>query len=105
MAKMKFLYFDNDSDNAIAINASQIVGIYIQASQVVEIYGNGGLGGDDVGFHVRLDTVDGKESDVIKYLIDLIATHRDATITVADDRNSKYVHTNITGVNAISTGV
>lgn len=105
MAKMKFLYFDNASDAAVACNASTISQIHIQASQVVEIAGSPGLGGTDQGWHVRLDTVDGKESDVIKYLIDLIATHRDATIIVADDRNSKYVTSNITGVNAINTGV
>ena len=105
MAKMKYLYFDNADDAAVACNAATVNLIHIQGSSVVEIAGHGGLGGTDAGWHVRLDTVDGKESDVIKYLIDLIATHRDASVTIADDRNSKYVTSNITGVNAINTGV
>ena len=94
---MKNLYF-NDSDNNIAgFPADSLIDMRCGDSAAeIEMFFEGNLGTDSA-VKVSLAITSDKVDDTLKSLARVIQSHRGPVIRIADDVNSQYIMSEITG--------
>ena len=108
----RMLYFQTGADDATAFPADNIYSIDAYSTGV-DIYFTGatsGTGEDGIGgllSNVALNVTAGQEENVVKAIVQKINEHphSDGFIVIADDANSKYVHTGITTCGTITHDV
>ena len=99
--KTKFLFFNNASDDAVAVNSDNVVQLDQTGDGTIAVQTIGGAGGSDVGTEIVLNVTSGKEKDVIQAIAEIISTGALAFYTIADDDTSVYIHADITSCGAI----
>lgn len=100
--KNKFLFFNNASDDAVAVSSEFIAQLDQTGDGTIAIQASAGAGGTDVGTEIVLNVTSGKEKDVIKALAEVISTGTLSFYTIADDDTSVYLNANITSCGAIA---
>ena len=108
----KMLYFQTAADDATAFPADNLYSIDAYATGV-DLYFTGatsGTGSAGIGgllSNVALAVTAGQEENVVKAIVAEInkGPHSDGLHVIADDANSKYVHTGITGCGTITHDV
>ena len=100
--KTKFLWFNNASDDAVAVNTDYIGQLDQTGDGTIAVQSSVGAGGTDVGTEIVLNVTSGKEKDVIKALAEVISTGQNAFYTIADDDTSVYFNADITSCGAIA---
>jgi hypothetical protein len=97
---MKYLEFLNVDNDLHAFPLNRLVDIRFSSATEVEMFFDGAQpnGGNT---KVSLAITSGEVDNVLKSLARVIQSHRGPVVMVADDVNSKYVMSGLTGVNAI----
>ena len=102
----KYLYFSTGADNTHCYPVSSLAKIDNGSSTRLDLFFHPGAAGADGGQdQIKLTIADGKEKAIIQDLVANINAHPngDPFIVVADQENSVFVNSNITGV-AFSAG-
>ena len=100
MAREKFLFFNNASDDAIAVKSNNINGIDQTGDGTLKISAVGGNNGSDTGTTIVLNVTGGKEKDVMRELAKIIVQGQEAFYVIADDDASDFIN-NVTSCGAI----
>jgi|TARA_R110000824_G_scaffold398278_1_gene602184 hypothetical protein len=103
MAREKFLFFNNASDDAIAIKSNNINAIDQTGDGALLITAVGGNAGSDVGTTIALTCTSGTEKDIMRELSKIIVQGSEAFYVIADDDASEYL-ANILTCGAIAEG-
>ena len=91
MAREKFLFFNNASDDAIAVKSNNINTIDQTGDGALLITAVGGNNGSDTGTTIVLTCTSGKEKDVMRELSKIIVQGSEAFYVIADDDASEYI--------------
>lgn len=91
MAREKFLFFNNASDDAIAVKSNNINAIDQTGDGALLLTAVGGNAGSDVGTTIVLTCTSGKEKDVMRDLAKIIVQGSEAFYVIADDDASEYM--------------
>ena len=101
---MKFLYFVNTATDAHAFPLESLADIRYSSATEVELFFKGALSTTNGNTKVSLAITSGEVDNVLKSLARVIQSNRGPVVTVADDVNSKYVMSGISGVSDITAG-
>ena len=101
MAREKFLFFNNASDDAIAVKSNNLNGIDQTGDGTIMITTIGGNGGSDVAYTIVLNVTSGKEKDVMRELAKIIVQGQEAFYVIADDDASDFIN-NVESCGAIA---
>ena len=101
----KMLYFQTGADDATAFPADNLYAIDAGAT-FVKLYFTG-TGESELISSVGLTVTAGEEENVLKAVVQKIneGPHSDGLIVIADDANSKYVHSGIEGCGTITMDI
>lgn len=95
---MKYLYFYDANNDMAGFPVDSLIDMrYGDSAAEIEMFFEGNLGRDSA-YKVSLTITSGKVDDVLKSLARVIQSHRGPVIRVADDVNSQYIMSEITGV-------
>ncbi len=96
-----FLEGTSDESDAICIPASQIVGFDIDNAATIEVYFNDLGSADTNDGLIVLNVTSGKTKEVANAIVQAMNHSTDPFIVIADDLNSEYIHSDLTGCGAI----
>ena len=108
----KMLYFQTGADDATAFPADNLYSIDAGSTFVKLFFtgatsgtGTAGIGG--LLSSVGLTVTAGQEENVVKAIVQKIneGPHSDGFLVIADDANSKYVHSGIEGCGTITMDI
>ena len=95
---MKYLYFYDANNDMAGFPADSLIDMrYGDSAAEIEMFFEGNLGSDSA-YKVSLAITSGEVDNVLKSLARVIQSHRGPVIRIADDVNSQYIMSEITGV-------
>ena len=95
---MKYLYFYDAANDMAGFPVDSLIDMrYGDSAAEIEMFFEGNLGSDSA-YKVSLAITSGEVDDVLKSLARVIQSHRGPVIRIADDVNSQYIMSEITGV-------
>jgi len=98
----KFLYFENDTTDAICVNVDHLATIDVVDADTVQFYFRSNDATDFSG-SVLVDITSGYCQQFLKAVTKEIASSRKSFIVIADDSNSKYFTTASAGTTVAAT--
>lgn len=100
--KLRFVYFNTGTDDAVCIPVDKINQIShdADASVHLDFLDSGAAGG--VAGSVELTVTDGYEAEVVKEIARICSEGTNAVTVIADETNSIYCHAKITAVGTIT---
>jgi flavorubredoxin len=101
---MKFLYFETDADetSGVCVAADKVVGIDCAANDAIIVYFDDLGGANTHDGQVTLNVTAGKTKEVSEAIAEVLNSGGVGTfVTIADDSNSEYIHSDITSCGTI----
>ena len=103
----KFLYFNTDSanqDGAITVPVSTLVAFDVRANDAICVMIKEAVQTDTTDVFLSKPSGDDPR-DIIEKIVNEINFSKDAMIVVGDDNTSEYIHSDIDGIDSISTAI
>lgn len=99
----KFLYFQNSTTDSVCIPVRKLVEMEMDGSgTALDLRFAIGDSAGDTEYEVLLTVSDNTGTEVMKGISEAIRLGKDPFIVVADDTDSEYIHSSITGVASFS---
>jgi len=95
---MRYLYFYDSANNAAKYPVDSLIDIRYAGSTTLSMFFEGAKGMDSVDTVTLTVSASDKHDAVLKALAGVLANGRDSVVTVADDVNSIYCVSDITGL-------